>query len=312
MIPSTTGTSYDGSGIMGGRPAPTRTPAPNTNTPAVIAALESQFAQYGLSSLWVQVMNLINEGWDATNSEAFLVKLQTTDEYKQRFAANDARVKAGFSPLSPKEYVDTENAMMSVMADSGLMRPGFYNNRSDYQHLLEKNISPGEVQQRVTDAVTATQRADVATKQALQDYYGVGPDGIAAFFLDADKARPALEQQFAAANFKGLASQMGVGVDKSLSEMAAQNGIIGVGNDQQARAGLSQVAAESKSLAQLGSIYGDSISDAENVQATFNMGEKSADIDRRKKKLASQERASFGGSSALGNGSLTQKSAGQF
>lgn len=279
--------------------------------PDVVASLEAKFREYGLESLWSKVLELIADDWDASNLDAFMVQLESTDEYKKRFRANDARVKAGLNPLKPSEYVQLEQTYRQLMQDAALVRPGFYDRKEDFAQFIEKDISPAELQDRVRGAVEATRSSNPETLKALQDYYGVGPDGVTAWFLDPERARVSLEQQYSAATFSGIAQQMGVGIDKSTAELAAESGVIGMGDYQQARQGLSQVAAESQSLANLGSIYGDGMTDAENIQATFDIGSTAAGASAKKRKLASRERAAFAGASGVQSGSLTSSSAGK-
>ncbi len=68
--------------------------------------LRMEFEQYGLGSLVTDIKNLLIN--DTPVSE-FGLRLRGTDAYKDRFKANEARIAAGLSALSPAEYVALED-----------------------------------------------------------------------------------------------------------------------------------------------------------------------------------------------------------
>ena len=61
-------------------------------------ALVELFKQYGLESLAPKIVEFIQNGYSADTTA---ILLQDTTEYKQRFAANEARRKKGLPVLSP-------------------------------------------------------------------------------------------------------------------------------------------------------------------------------------------------------------------
>ena len=71
----------------------------------------------------------------------------------------------------------------------------------------------------------------------------------------------------------------------------------------QASQGFGIVAQDRQQAANLSSIYGgQALTEQDLIDATFKS---SADAETRKNKLASQERASFGGSGGAGNSALS-------
>jgi hypothetical protein len=111
--------------------------------------------QYGLGSLAGQITGFIQQGYSA---DAISILLQNTPEYKQRFAANDARLKKGLPALSPAEYIATERSYRQVMSAAGLPL-GFYDQTSDFQKFLENDMSPTELKSRVDTAAQAVNQA---------------------------------------------------------------------------------------------------------------------------------------------------------
>ena len=68
--------------------------------------LYAQFKQYGLESLVEGIKGLIQEN---VSPSEFAIRLQDTDAYKKRFAANQDRIKAGLRALTPAEYIGLED-----------------------------------------------------------------------------------------------------------------------------------------------------------------------------------------------------------
>src|SRR5690242_18300662 len=120
------------------------------------AYLSSIFASYGLSSLAPAIKNFLTQGY-GTDTVALL--LQETPEYKQRFAANDARIKAGLPALSPAEYLSVESAYRQVMSAAGVPK-GFYDQPSDFQKWIADDVSPTEIKGRVDAATDFINSAD--------------------------------------------------------------------------------------------------------------------------------------------------------
>ena len=79
--------------------------------------LYSQFKQYGLESLVEGIKGLIQEN---VSPSEFAIRLQDTDAYKKRFAANQDRIKAGLRALTPAEYIGLEDQYQNIMRNYGL------------------------------------------------------------------------------------------------------------------------------------------------------------------------------------------------
>lgn len=257
----------------------------------VATALTALFKQYGLESLAPRIVGFVQDGMSA---DTIAIELQNTPEYKQRFAANDARIKAGLPALSPSEYLATERAYRQVMQAAGLPL-GFYDTASDFQKFLEADVSPTEVKARVDAASEAINKAPQETLSYLKQWYQVGD--LVAFALDQSKALPLIEQRIKAAEAGATGASQGVNISQGLAEQIGRQGY-SIGQLQQ---GFGQVGLEAKTLAKLNDIYGGAVSQDDLVKDVLLSD---ASSSKKVKGLASQERAQFSGSSGAGRASL--------
>ena len=261
-------------------------------------ALESVFKQYGLGALAGNIYNYVKNGY---SSDTISLLLQDTPEYKERFAANAARLKAGLPVLSPADYINTENAYRQLLRQSGLPE-GFYDSNKDFTEWLSKDVSPTEIQSRVDLATQATALANPYYKAALNQI-GIDDGHMAAYFLDADRSLPLLQKAAATAQVGGAALAQGLTFDKTYAEQLATSGV----SASQAQQGYSQIAGEMGTLRNLGDIYGGGWTQAESEAATFGTAGGAA-AQQKQGRLLSQERGAFSGNAgaATGRGGLTQ------
>jgi hypothetical protein len=230
--------------------------------------------------------------------------LPTTDVYRQRFSANEDRVRNGLMPLSPSEYIGTENSYRAVMRDAGLPN-GFYDSSDDFAKFIANGTSPAEMKTRVSAAQQAVQNADPAYKQALQELYGVDEGTMAAHFLDADRAAPLIEKQAKALEYGTAAVKQGLKATKVGEDFALNPPTTGYSASQ----GYAQVAAVLPELSKLGQVYGQNYDQSTAEQEVF-MGSDAA--RRKRQKLVQEEVNTFGGQSGLSAGSLQASKSGSF
>lgn len=292
-------------------------PAPKVDRPAVTAlsnpatdpfasltgpnrdaavALTNLFASYGLASLAPAIINFIKNGYSA---DTISIMLQETPEYKHRFAANEVRKQKGLPVLSPAEYIATEDAYRQTLRKWGLPK-GFYDSTDDFKTFLSNDMSPVELDQRAQSASDFMNQADASDMAFYRQYYTSGD--LVAFALDPKRAAPLVGKAFQASRIGGTATDQGIGIDKSQAERLANIGV----TDDQARAGFGQIAQVQGTVNKLGQIYGGGLTQSDLIGATF---EDDADATTRLKKLASKERAAFGGSSGIGTNSLASNGA---
>jgi hypothetical protein len=285
-------------------PRPTVPQPPSVpGAPDEYELLRRRFDEFGLSALWDRAQQLVTQyGYDGQDDSPLWLMLEDDPIFKERFKANEVRVKNNLSRLSPGEYVKMEKGYRQMMQAAGLPK-GFYDSTDDFSQWVGGDVSVLEAQDRITRASEAAANADPDLKRALFDLYGVGEGEITAYFLDTERTTALLKQQDTAARFRAAATRNGVGVTRDTAELAALNGI----NEQQARQGFAQVGAEAEALGNLGLIYGDRISTDENVDATFGLSQQAQKVQQRKAKLASQERAAFSGSGGVSRSSLARQ-----
>ncbi len=249
------------------------------------AALTNIFEQYGLSSLAPRIVAMLQEGF---GSDTIAVALQDAPEYKARFAANDARIKAGLPALSPAEYLATERSYRQLMSQAGLPL-GFYDQPSDFQKFLEQDISPTELKQRVDTASDAINNAAPGTLDYMRQWYNTGD--LIAYALDPTRATTLIDQRIKAAEAGAAAQRQNLNINQGTAEDLARQGF----TSQQLQAGFGEVAATAATTNKLGAIYGQQVTQDDVIAQVFN---NDAAATEKVRKLASQERASFGGTSS--------------
>jgi hypothetical protein len=107
--------------------------------------------------------------------------------------------------------------------------------------LLTNEVSATEMNDRVMLASAASIQAPSELKNTFMDYYGISEGGLTAYFLDADKATPLLEKQYASSLIGVEATRQGVGIDVYGAENLQGLGV----TQEQARQGFGQVARQS-------------------------------------------------------------------
>lgn len=254
---------------------------------------------WGLESLAPNVLGMLQNG---TAQDQIPVLLQSTDAYRKRFAGNEARRKANLAVLSPGEYLAVEKSYRQVMESNGLPK-GFYDSPGDYAEWIGNDVSPQEIQTRVGHAVDAANQVDDGTKRAFRDYYGVGANDLAAFFLDQTRALPHIENIAKAARIGAAGFDQGVDFNRTEAERLATSTMVGSSQIEQA---VGAVAEQGRDVGRLGQIYGDRSYGAGTAADEVFFGDTEA--KRRKQALVDRERAEFSGGSGVGKSSLAQDS----
>lgn len=264
------------------------------------AAMYNMLKQWGLETLAPKVLDMVQQGY---SSDTISVLLPETSEYKQRFSANDARAKAGLPVLNPAEYLSVEQSYRQIMSSAGLPK-GFYDNPDDFTAWIAGDVSPTEVQARVKTATDLVTSADSATQDYFKQYYSHGD--MVAYALDRSRAQPLIEAQARAATIGGAAAAQGINL-AAVKAMDLSNAGV---TQNQAQQGFGFIKSEMPNANKLAAIdHTDPLTTDDLMKETF--GSDSSVTDKRKK-LASNERARFGGGSAAGKTSLSRESAGQF
>lgn len=248
-------------------------------------ALRTLFSGFGLGSLAGKIYDYAKQGYGA---DTISLLLQDTNEYKQRFAGNEARLKAGLPVLSPAEYLSVESAYRQVLQDAGLPK-GFYDNPADFQKWISSDISPTEIKSRVDIATAEVSQFDDVAKQQLALFYGVDEKSLVAYALDRTRGVALLQKQASAAQFGAEAARRGLATDRTRMEGYISQGL----SQSQAAQGFQIISEELPNLTAIAERFGTTFGQVEAEQAVFGT---SAFAAEKRKGLASQERALFGGS----------------
>jgi hypothetical protein len=286
-------------------PAATTTTATNpVLDPAqqdIIAILTDRFTRYKLEGLIPTIKKLATTG--ATESTITL-ELQNTDTYKQRFKANDIRIKKNLSVLTPAEYLNVEDGYRQVLRAYGLKQ---FDTDAYVQQFIGNDVSPTEFSNRVVTAVQRVQNADPAISKQLRDYYNIGQADLVAYALDPEQNFQKIERQVAAAEIGVAAARQGLTAGVSVAEQLASQGI----TQAEAQKGYATIADILPTSQKLSDIYGttmDTYGQAEAEQETFNS---LASAQRKRQALTARELAQFSGASGTGKASLASQARGQ-
>lgn len=218
--------------------------------------------------------------------------LQATDTWKKRFSGWEKRVANGYNQVSVGEYLALESAYHRILQANGLPS-GFYDDPSDFGEWIANNVSPDEIQSRVSNAMNLVRQVDPTAKGLLTQFYGVADGDLAAYFLDPKRALPTLQRQYEAVNVAAFAKKAGLNtmnsrhweelVDKGVTADAAAQGMATVGQFY-------------RTLGSLGEVHGIEYtqSDAE-ADVFFNDNEK-------RRKIVQREVAAFSGRSGFQGG----------
>lgn len=270
---------------------------------SIIAVLQDRFSKYGLSGLANKIKELAIDG--ATEATITL-GLQATDEYKQRFKANEIRIKNNLSVLQPAEYLNLEDGYRQVLRAYGLRQ---FDNDDYVQQFIANDISAAELSNRVVTAVQRVQNADPAVSKQLRDYYGIGSGDLVAYVLDPQQQFQKIERQVAAAEIGVAAGRQGLTAGVGVAEQLAAQGV----SQAEAQKGYATIADILPTAEKLSSIYGETsgvtYGQSEAEQEVFNS---LASAQRARQKLTALEVAQFGGSSGLSKAALSTQNKGNF
>jgi hypothetical protein len=274
--------------------------AAEKNRQSIITILQDRFSKYGLSGLASKIKDLAIDG--ATEATITL-GLQATDEYKQRFSANDIRIKNGLSVLQPAEYLNLEDGYRQVLRSYGLTA---FDNDAYVQQFISNDVSPTELSNRVVTAVQRVQNADPAVAKQLKDYYGIGAADMVAYVLDPQQQFQKIQRQVAAAEIGVAAAKQGLTAGVGVAEQLAAQGV----TQAEAQKGYSTIADILPTAEKLSAIYGETTAKYGQSQAEQEVFNSLASAQRARQKLTSLELAQFGGQSGLSKTALKSSTSG--
>lgn len=198
--------------------------------------------------------------------------------------------------LSPGEYLSAEESYRNIMQVAGLPA-GFYDQPSDYAGFIGRDVSPLELQRRVDAAVTAANTVDEGWVKQFQQYYGVGRNELAAYFLDAERGMDAINKAMRGTTIAADAAARGVNLDLNTAE---RYGAAAGDNFQQQARQFAEYADRGSFFAQ---IYGQNYNAESAASQVFSGSQEASDTLKR---LAKKEVEEFAGSGGPSNAALSR------
>ena len=200
-------------------PVPPRPPAQFEPRPDARTTIAAVLRRFGLEALSERLYDIYaRQEVDLNNPDALVFAISETPEYKTRFAGNARRASKGLPELDPGSYIELENSYRNILRSNGLP-PEFYDTTDDFSNLISGDVSPAELQARIQNGYRKVREADPEVKRQMRQLYNVDDAGLAAYFLDPERATPILEAQARAAEIAARGREQG-GIQ--LTQMTAE------------------------------------------------------------------------------------------
>jgi hypothetical protein len=277
--------------------------------------LFNEFSAYGLGGLVEDVKYLLQS--DVSPSQ-FALELKNTKSYKDRFAANENRIKAGLRALSPAEYIGLEDQYQEIMRNYGLPAAYYTKDGTGKQVGFEKfiagDVSAVELEDRIGTAQKRVLYANPEVSAALKQFYPDITNGdILAYTLDPTKGLEDIKRKVTAAEIGGAAMipKNAAGQQILTTSEARAMQLAGYGVDkEQATQGYSAIGSGLQRGSQLASIYGqDPYTQKTAEEEVFKLSGQT-EAEKQRKKITGLEKAAFGGQTGLTTGALARDRAG--
>jgi hypothetical protein len=263
------------------------------------AALTTLFTSYGLGDLAPVILGYLQNGY---GSDTITTLLQQTPEYKQRFAGNQTRIQNGLQVLTPAEYLSTEAAYKDTLRQNGLDTQ--FGDQDQLNQWIGDDVSPTELQDRVSLATQATIQAPPSVKQAFNEL-GVPTSALAGFFLNDSTPTPELQTMLTQAQIKGSALQNGLDLNSQDAYKYAQQGV----TYSQAQSAYQKIADILPTANKLTQIYSSQAPVNQQTLEQQYLGQ-SGQAQLAAERLGQQETAAFSGQSGTGKASFQQQTTG--
>jgi len=310
--------------------ADTTTTAPATATSVsttqnALQLLQSTLAGYGIDttgSISNAILGLLQSNYDsstittlvqdpaAVNSQDPNVA-NLANAWQQRFIGNVARQNAGLPPLDPATYISTENSYKAVMTAAGIPASSPLMDNSYFGNLMGKDISPDEVNTRVTAAMNAVNSTDPFVKQQLSQNFGLTQSDMVTHLLDPSQAASLIATKVQAATIQGEAGRQNLALNQQNALTLASQGL----TQSQANTAFTNVGTQIGSQQALANMYGMQPQNvgnellAQQTGANIN-GTSAAQANINLTNLRAQEVNQFSGSSGAAKGSLYTEQSG--
>jgi hypothetical protein len=273
--------------------------------------LFEEFSRYGLGSLVQDIRGLITDS--TVSPSEFAIRLRQTDAYKNRFAANPARLLKGLRALNEAEYLELEDSYQDIMRRYGLPETyytkGELGRQQGFEDLIGFDVSPRELEERIATAQERVKSAPPEVLESIKSYYGdtIRDGDVLAYVLDPKNAVDAIKRKVAAAEIGAGARQAGLGLGRERAEELGAFGVTG----EQARAGFQQIAGGVQRGSQLAAIYQEEPYGQQTAEQEIFGLAGAPQARRQRQRIIRSEEAAFGGQTGLTGGALARERAGQ-
>lgn len=222
-------------------PAPTATTTPTTDPvptnagPTAMAQMLGNlqslqaygFTQAQINSLvqWYQSPAVQLESSDQQSLDLWNPGTPAGKIMSQAFPGIFAQMAAGQDPMSPSEYVQFKQDVVSMAQDSGLP-PGFIT-QQDIGQMVGGGMTLNDLGTRISDAQQALQSMNPDTAAALKSYYGISPTNGALVAYALNPSHPlfangqSLQDVFQSAEVAGSGTAEGFGLLPQAQTMQA-------------------------------------------------------------------------------------------
>lgn len=304
------------------QPVISETPKPDGEMIDAFALLADQLRQWGLESLANSFISLATQGFkpqEAMNKIKYDTSINPATgkawnaDYTKRFSGNAARIKQGLNAYTEAEYLQLEDSYADTLRRNNLTTLIGTNaeaNQAQFAGYMEKGLSATEFADRIDEVSKRVIYADKETKDQFKQFFPALTDtDIISYVLRPDIVMPVLRTKIAAAEISGVAKQVGLGATSlGMAETLAQAGV----SKEEARAGYGQIAEFLPDAELYSQIYKQEGITYNRETAERDVLLNQADATRKRKRLASLERASFEGSSGRQRTGRPQGNTGQF
>jgi hypothetical protein len=237
---------------------------------------------------------------------AAILGMRNLAVYKQRFAGNEARVKAGRNALSEGEYLQQEKDYTQYFREYGVQDLA---TRERMGTLIGNDISATEAKNRIGLAVDRVKNADPVIMSELKKYYPTLSDkDLVSYFLSPTEYLPELKRKVTASEIGAAA------IGQGFTDTSSALGLADYGVDRAAAlAGYADIKSVLPTSEKLSDIYGEAGIDYTRTTGESEFLKQNQDAAEKRKRLKSMERASFQGSTGMtGNAGLAQSTQGRF
>lgn len=272
---------------------------------ALVDDLSRMLSAWGLEALgpW-----LVEQAKTITDPLTLLTALRQRPEYQARFPAmkalQDAALRNGMPVVDESQYLEMEWSYRKALQSSGLP-PQMFDSADDFVKLLENNVDPTEVQERVAAAKVAVNQTDPFVRGQLRSMYGISEQDLMAYALDPARNAEYVEKVATSAMLAGLSQRQGLAAEKGSWERYAQDSINQQLDQQEIVESVATAAALTTVQSRLAGIEGEKFTGEDAMDVVIS---RNAAKTLKSQQRAARERARFAGSSGVSSTTLASGS----